>query len=79
MDREHTEATRLQMLKKRRQGMTKRRKKAGGNEVLIARLEPKQRQGSRSAMRVQVGQQVDEDMAEPDADSAITYDKFNSK
>jgi hypothetical protein len=51
--REHHEETKLQMLKKRRQGILKRHKKSGGSEFEIARLNPKHREASRTNQRVQ--------------------------
>jgi hypothetical protein len=73
LEREHEQDTRLQMQKKHREGMLKRRKKQGGHDFQIARLDPKARQASRGAQRVQTVRDVSEQLDDDDDD---TLDKI---
>ena len=57
--REDVENTKLQMQKRRRQGMVKRKQGSGGGDVEVARLDPKKhRRESRNFRKVQVKDMV---------------------
>ena len=60
VERDHVEDTKLQMQKRRREGMTKQRKVRGGEAVTVARLDAKRhRRTSRSVRKVLVRQMLD--------------------
>lgn len=59
--REDVEITKLQMSKRRRQGMVKRQTARDGSELTVARIDAKKRREGRNTRKVQVQREMEAD------------------
>lgn len=59
--REEVEMTKLQMSKRRRQGMVKRQTARDGSELSVARIDAKKRREGRNTRKVRVQREIDAD------------------